>query len=171
MSLPSVCDTASSRWSAECAAAFPSVCAAVAIHPNETATAAATAAERDAVLAEIARLAALPQVRAVGETGLDYYRDNAPPEVQREWFRAHIEIAKQAGKPLMIHDRDAHEDVLVDPGRGGRTRAGDLPLLLRRRDHGRAVRGGGLRAELRRDGDVRQRCRAARGGRGRRRPS
>jgi len=106
------CDTASSRWAAECAAAFPSVVAAVAIHPNETAAAAASAAERDAVLAEIARLAALPQVRAVGETGLDYYRDSAAPEVQRAWFRAHIDIAKQAGKPLMIHDRDAHEDIL-----------------------------------------------------------
>ncbi len=105
-------DTASSRWSADCAGAFPSVFAAVAIHPNETATAAATAAEREAVLAEIAGLAALPQVVAVGETGLDYYRDNAPPEVQRDWFRAHIDIAKQSGKPLMIHDRDAHEDVL-----------------------------------------------------------
>ena len=65
------------------------------------------------MLAEIAKLAALPPVRAVGETGLDYYRDYAAPEVQREWFRAHIEIAKQAGKALMIHDRDAHEDVLA----------------------------------------------------------
>ena len=102
----------SSQWAAACAAAFPSVYAAVAIHPNETAAAAASAAGRDAVLAEIARLAALPRVRAVGETGLDYYRDNAAPEVQRDWFRAHIEIAKQTGKPLMIHDRDAHEDVL-----------------------------------------------------------
>jgi TatD DNase family protein len=63
-------------------------------------------------VAEIARLAALPQVRAVGETGLDYYRDSAPPDVQRDWFRAHIEIAKQVHKPLMIHDRDAHADVL-----------------------------------------------------------
>jgi TatD DNase family protein len=62
--------------------------------------------------AEIAELAALPGVRAVGETGLDYYRDNAPGEVQRDWFRAHIEIAKATGKALMIHDRDAHEDVL-----------------------------------------------------------
>jgi TatD DNase family protein len=106
------CDVPSSRWAADCAAAFPSVSAAVAIHPNETAAAAATTADRDAVLAEIARLAALPEVRAVGETGLDYYRDNAPPQVQRDWFRAHIEIAKQAGKPLVIHDRDAHEDVL-----------------------------------------------------------
>ena len=68
--------------------------------------------QRDAVLAEIAELAALQQVRAIGETGLDYYRDYAPPGVQRDWFRAHIAIAKQAGKALMIHDRDAHEDVL-----------------------------------------------------------
>jgi TatD DNase family protein len=106
------CDTASSRWAANCAATFPSVFAAVAIHPNETAAAATSAAGRDAVLAEIAQLAALPEVRAVGETGLDYYRDSAPPDVQRDWFRAHIEIAKQARKPLMIHDRDAHADVL-----------------------------------------------------------
>ena len=106
-------DAVSSRWSADCAAAFPSVYAAVAIHPNETAAAAATPSQRDAVLAEIARLAGLPRVRAVGETGLDYYRDSAPPQVQREWFRAHIDIAKQAGKPLMIHDRNAHEDVLA----------------------------------------------------------
>jgi TatD DNase family protein len=106
-------DAASSRWSADCAGAFPAVYAAVAIHPNETAAAATTTAERDAVLAEIARLATLPRVRAVGETGLDYYRDSAPPQVQREWFRAHIDIAKQAGKPLMIHDRNAHEDVLA----------------------------------------------------------
>ncbi len=106
-------DTASSRWAAECAATFPDVVyAAVAIHPNETSAAAASAYERDAVLAEIARLAALPQVRAVGETGLDYYRDSAAPDIQRDWFRAHIDIAKQAGKPLVIHDRDAHADVL-----------------------------------------------------------
>ena len=106
------CDTASSRWAADCSAAFPSVFAAVAIHPNETAAVASSPDDRDAVLAEIARLAALPQVRAVGETGLDYYRDAAPPDVQRDWFRAHIEIAKQVGKPLMMHDRDAHADVL-----------------------------------------------------------
>jgi TatD DNase family protein len=106
-------DLPTSRWSAACAAENEGVYAAVAIHPNETPKAASTAAERDAVLAEIAELAALPQVRAVGETGLDYYWDDAPPQLQREWFRAHIEIAKQAGKALMIHDRDAHEDVLA----------------------------------------------------------
>jgi TatD DNase family protein len=106
------CDVPSSRWAADCAGAFPSVYAAVAIHPNETAVAARGAGGKEEVLAQIARLAVLPRVRAVGETGLDYYRDSAPPEVQRDWFRAHIEIAKQAGKPLMIHDRDAHADVL-----------------------------------------------------------
>jgi TatD DNase family protein len=112
------CDVPSAHWAAACADAFEDVYAAVAIHPNETARAApsgtdATAAGRDSVLADIASLAALPQVRAVGETGLDYYRDSAAPQVQRDWFRAHIEIAKQVGKPLMIHDRDAHEDVLA----------------------------------------------------------
>ncbi len=107
------CDLPSSQWSVECAARHDAVYAAVAIHPNETAAAAATAAERDAVLAELSELAARPRVRAIGETGLDYYRDSAPPGIQQDWFRAHIEIAKAAGKPLMIHDRDAHDDVLA----------------------------------------------------------
>ena len=106
------CDLPSSRWAASCAAEHRDVYAAVAIHPNETARAAGSAAQREEVLAQIGALAALPQVRAVGETGLDYYRDSAAPAVQREWFRAHIEIAKQSAKALMIHDRDAHEDVL-----------------------------------------------------------
>ena len=67
----------SSRWAASCAGEHRDVYAAVAIHPNETARAAATPAERDEVLAQIASLAELDQVRAVGETGLDYYRDDA----------------------------------------------------------------------------------------------
>jgi TatD DNase family protein len=106
-------DLPSSHWSADHADPGAGVYAAVAIHPNETAAAAASPAHRDEVLAEIAKLAALPQVRAVGETGLDYYRDHAAPQIQRDWFRAHIEIAKQAGKALMIHDLDAHADVLA----------------------------------------------------------
>jgi TatD DNase family protein len=112
-------DLPSSRWAAECAAAHPDVYAAVAIHPNETEAAVkAAVADHDGdaaaarVLAEIEALAAQPQVRAVGETGLDYYRDWAAPSVQREWFRAHIGIAKRTGKALVIHDRDAHDDVL-----------------------------------------------------------
>ena len=60
----------------------------------------------------IEELAARPRVVAVGETGLDYYRDHAEPDVQRWWFREHIKIAKRTGKALMIHDREAHADVL-----------------------------------------------------------
>ena len=51
-------------------------------------------------------------MRAVGETGLDYYRDHAAPDVQQWWFREHIKIAKRTGRALMIHDREAHADVL-----------------------------------------------------------
>jgi TatD DNase family protein len=106
-------DLASSRWAADCAAQHAGVYAAAAVHPNETqAAVGATRDGAEAVLAEIEKLAGQPQVRAVGETGLDYYRDWSPPQVQRDWFRAHIGIAKRAGKALVIHDREAHEDVL-----------------------------------------------------------
>lgn len=105
-------DLPTSRWSAERASEHEDLYAAVAVHPNETAAAQSSAAGRDAVLAELAALAGHPRVRAVGETGLDYYRDHSEPGIQRDWFRAHIEIAKRSGKALMIHDRDAHEDVL-----------------------------------------------------------
>jgi TatD DNase family protein len=104
------CDLPSSRWSVSAAAAHPDVYAAVALHPHDTAKA---DGKRDEVLAELAELAASPKVVAVGETGLDYYRDWSPPEIQRDWFRAHIELARAAGKAVMIHDRDAHEDVLA----------------------------------------------------------
>jgi TatD DNase family protein len=97
---------ASSRWCAETATTFPDVYAAVAVHPNETAE------FSDADAAELADLAAQPAVRAVGETGLDYYWGTVDPLVQQESFRRHIEIAKQVGKALVIHDRDAHDDVL-----------------------------------------------------------
>jgi TatD DNase family protein len=104
------CDLPSSRWSVARADSYPEVYAAVAIHPNETS---ALDARRDGVLAEISALARSPRVVAIGETGLDYYRDWAPPAVQRDWFRAHIEIARRTGKALMIHDREAHADVLA----------------------------------------------------------
>jgi TatD DNase family protein len=103
-------DLPSSRWAADCAAAHPDVYAAVAVHPNETQ--AAGTQQPEGMLAEIEALAAQPKVRAIGETGLDYYRDSAAPAVQQDWFRAHIDIAKRTGKALMIHDREAHEDVL-----------------------------------------------------------
>jgi TatD DNase family protein len=100
------CDLKSSRWGTEAARDHGDVFAGVAIHPNET------TALRDDVLDDIAELAVLPQVRAIGETGLDYYRDWAGIEDQQRSFRAHIEIAKRTGKTLVIHDREAHDDVL-----------------------------------------------------------
>jgi TatD DNase family protein len=102
-------DVGSSRWSAELAARHPNVLAAVALHPNEAGAGAAT----DEALAEIDRLAGLPRVRAVGETGLDRFRTG--PEgwaAQEASFRAHIRIAKERGVALVIHDRDAHEEIL-----------------------------------------------------------
>ena len=105
-------DLPSSYWAVACAADHPPVYAAVAIHPNDTVAVSGSVAEKEAVLGEIAALAGEPRVRAVGETGLDYYWDDAPHDLQQDWFRAHIAIARQAGKALMIHDRDAHEDVL-----------------------------------------------------------
>ena len=102
-------DVPSSRWAAELAARNPHVLAAVALHPNEAGEGAAD----DEALAEIDRLAALPRVRAVGETGLDRFRTG--PEgwaAQEASFRAHVRIAKEHGKALVIHDRDAHEEIL-----------------------------------------------------------
>ena len=103
------CAIPTSERSVASAAQYPEVYATVAIHPNETAP---VDAARDTVLASIEALAASPKVVAIGETGLDYYRDWSPRDVQRVWFRAHIEIARRTGKTLMIHDREAHSDVL-----------------------------------------------------------
>jgi TatD DNase family protein len=97
---------ASSRWCVDAANAHPDVYAAVAVHPTEV-----TGLD-DAGYAELERLAADPRVVAVGETGLDYYWDRTEPVDQQRHFRRHIDLAKQVGKPLMIHDRNAHEDVL-----------------------------------------------------------
>jgi TatD DNase family protein len=102
-------DVSSSRWSAELAARHPNVLAAVALHPNEAGAGAAT----DDALADIDRLAALPRVRAVGETGLDRYRTGPDGwAAQEASFRAHIRIAKERGVALVIHDRDAHQEIL-----------------------------------------------------------
>ncbi|WP_330236205.1 TatD family hydrolase [Streptomyces sp. NBC_00566] len=132
------CDLAGSRWAAETAAAYESVHATVALHPNEAprivhgdpggtsqppgagggwsrqgARVPGGDAALDEALAEIDRLAALPQVKGVGETGLDFFRTGPEgKEAQERSFRAHIEIAKRHGKTLVIHDRDAHADVL-----------------------------------------------------------
>lgn len=108
------CDLEGSRWAVETAATYPSVVAAVALHPNE-APVLAEAGGLDAALAEIDRLAqAGDHVRAIGETGLDYFRTGVDGrEAQHASFREHIRIAKRHNKTLVIHDRDAHDDVLA----------------------------------------------------------
>jgi TatD DNase family protein len=99
-----------SKWCVRLAELYPGkVLAAVALHPNE----APVVADLEADLSIIAELAKHPRVRAIGETGLDYFR--TPPElqeIQRESFKKHIAIAKENNLALVIHDRDAHDDVL-----------------------------------------------------------
>ncbi|MFD4987053.1 TatD family hydrolase [Streptomyces sp. NPDC058374] len=122
------CDVAGSRWAAEVAGEYERVHAAVALHPNEAPRIVlgdpdgwSRQGERppggdaalDEALDQIAELAALPQVLGVGETGLDHFRTG--PEgmaAQERSFRAHIELAKRYDKALVIHDREAHADVL-----------------------------------------------------------
>ncbi|WP_017607040.1 TatD family hydrolase, partial [Nocardiopsis xinjiangensis] len=129
-------DLPSSRWAAEVARAHPGrVWAAAALHPNEAprivhgdgaegvetddtdwagkARAGAGIQGLEREVEQIAELAALPQVVAVGETGMDTFRTGPEGKrAQEESFRRHIDIAKRTGKALMIHDREAHEDVL-----------------------------------------------------------
>lgn len=105
-------DLETSRWSAEMAAKEPRMLAAVAIHPNEAPRYEA-AGQLDAAIAEIDELASRPRVRAVGETGLDFFRtDESGRGAQFRSFEAHIEIAKKYGIALQIHDRDAHLEVI-----------------------------------------------------------
>lgn len=100
-------DITSARWVVQAASWDPRVFAAVAVHPTRT----ARFGDKDRSV--LKALATQPRVVAVGETGLDYYWDYSPPEAQQVAFRWHIGLAKQLGKPLMIHDRDAHDDVLA----------------------------------------------------------
>lgn len=108
------CDLESARWTVEHAPRYPELVAGVAIHPNDAARTVAKhgQAALDEALAEIAVLAQAPVVRAVGETGLDYFRttDDEGKAVQQASYRWHIALAKQLGKALVIHDRDAHDD-------------------------------------------------------------
>jgi TatD DNase family protein len=106
-------DLATSRWSAEVAAHEPRVLAAVAIHPNEAPELLASGA-LEQHLAGIDELAARPRVRAIGETGLDFFRTEGAEghDAQYRSFEAHIEIARRNDLALQIHDRDAHRDVV-----------------------------------------------------------
>ncbi|GAA4376782.1 TatD family hydrolase [Nocardioides caricicola] len=105
------CDLGGARWAVEAAATYDALVAGVALHPNE----APRLPSLDDAMAEIEALAsAHDKVRAVGETGLDHFRTAEEGRaVQVESFRRHIDLAKRLDKTLVIHDRDAHDDVLA----------------------------------------------------------
>lgn len=108
-------DVASSRQSVQIAHDYPQVVAAVALHPNEAPRIHGEEGPSalEAAWAQIQELAQDDRVRAIGETGLDFFRTEAPGRAaQEESFRRHIAIAKELDKTLVIHDRDAHSDVL-----------------------------------------------------------
>lgn len=105
-------DIESSRWAVDAAASDSRVLAAVAIHPND-APVYAEAGQLDHALAVIDELAAHPRTRAIGETGLDFFRTEPERRApQFESFEAHIALAKKHDLAMQIHDRDAHDAVL-----------------------------------------------------------
>lgn len=110
------CDVASSEWAVQAAGAIPEVVAAVALHPNDVPRIVAREGRGglDRAIARIEELASGADVRAVGETGLDYYRTREPDDqaLQHESFRRHIDMATRLDRTLVIHDRDAHADIL-----------------------------------------------------------
>ncbi|NLB47605.1 MAG: TatD family hydrolase [Microbacteriaceae bacterium] len=136
-------DLETSRWGAELAATAERVLAAVALHPNEAPKLAQQGLLSEH-LSEIARLAAGPRVRAIGETGLDFFRTGEEGRAaQIESFEAHIDIAKSHRKAMQIHDRDAHEAVIETLQRVGAPErtvfhcfSGDAEFARRCADHG-----------------------------------
>jgi TatD DNase family protein len=108
-------DVPSSRWAVKTAKEFSQIHATVALHPNEAPVIALEKGERalDEAIAEIAELAKEDVVRAIGETGVDFFRTSEEGRAfQEKSFRAHIQIANKLNKPVMVHDRDAHLDAL-----------------------------------------------------------
>jgi TatD DNase family protein len=113
-------DSESCRAALEAAETFPQVFAAVGRHPNQA------TGFHDRDLDELREMAAHARCVAIGETGLDYYRAGATPDEQRHAFLAHIELARETGKPLVIHTRDADDDTLEVLGE----HAGGLRVIL-----------------------------------------
>ncbi|WP_353065256.1 TatD family hydrolase [Arcanobacterium hippocoleae] len=128
--ITSGCEIPEFAHTLELAKRVPNIWAAIAIHPNEAAMHAGISAASpdglthefavhhrefslDDAIAQVAQIAQEPEVVAVGETGLDYFRTGeAGKAAQKESFRAHLQLAKELGKPMQIHDRDAHADVV-----------------------------------------------------------
>jgi len=100
-------DEATNRSALAAAETFPQVYAAIGRHPN------VAEGYDDAVTAELRELAAHPKCKAIGETGLDYYRDTASRADQERAFHAQIDLARATGKPLVIHTRAAEDDTIA----------------------------------------------------------
>lgn len=100
-------DLPSSRAVVSLADKYAGVSAAVGVHPSEAST------WSDTIGDEIETLAQHPKVVAIGEIGLDYYRDRAPRETQRAAFQAQLSLASRLGLPIIVHDREAHQDILT----------------------------------------------------------
>lgn len=104
--LATAADLPSSRLGLELAERFPGMPVSVGIHPNDL------NGLGEAEWREMLRLAESSHVAAIGETGLDYYWHDVPPDEQKRWFARHIELAMESGKPLVVHARDSVPDVL-----------------------------------------------------------
>ena len=113
-------DAPSCRAALAAAERHPEVFAAIGRHPNEA------TGYADAVTEDLRALAAHPRCRAIGETGLDFYREYAPREDQERAFAAQIDLAREAGKPLVIHSRAAEDATLATLDR----EAADLEVVL-----------------------------------------
>lgn len=113
-------DGDSCRAALQIAEDFPQVCVAIGRHPNHA------SGFDDADLAELQALAAHPRCRAIGETGLDFFRDTAPREDQERAFAAQIALARETGKPLVIHARAADDATIATL----REQAGDVRTIL-----------------------------------------
>ncbi|NOQ51797.1 MAG: YchF/TatD family DNA exonuclease [Desulfuromonadaceae bacterium] len=100
------CDLNSSQASVTLAHEYDNIYAAVGVHPHDATEISAT------TLNQLRKLLNQPKVVALGEIGLDFFRDRSPREIQRAAFRQQIRLAKEVGKPIIVHDRDAHEEVL-----------------------------------------------------------
>ncbi len=131
-------DVETSRAAVALAAREADVWASVGVHPHD-------AGEADAAaLAEIERLAGAPRVVAIGECGLDFFRNLSPREAQERCFRAQLGLARRVGKPVIVHCRDAHEETLAilaeegvgEPGGIMHCFSGDVALARRCLDLG-----------------------------------
>ncbi len=109
-------DIATSEIAVQLADTYPQIYAAVGIHPNDCQKA------PDNWEKHILDMLTHPRVVAVGETGLDYYWDDSPPELQKVFFRDHLDLSMATGKPVIIHNREADEDILQQVMEHGNTK-------------------------------------------------